>query len=220
VGPARRRQMLRHDGRFICVAILNCRERAVGHMDRDSKSSNASLRSLTLAVDLVHLRSAAAAADHGSFRRAAEARLLRQSTLSRSVRQLEERIEMIVFERSSGGVRATQAGRDFLRMVRCILERMRTLAASAHRTVRSEAGRLAIGFHTTLSAGDLGAPLIDYAHRFPRVERSVACMRACKATTRRLSSAPEVERQGAVTSAPLHRQLDGMVHRNIHRVST
>jgi DNA-binding transcriptional LysR family regulator len=168
----------------------------------------------------VHLRSAVATADHGSFRRAAEALLLRQSTLSRSVRQLEERIEIIVFVRSSGGVRATRAGRDFLRMVRSILERMGTLVASAHSTGCGEAGRLAIGFYTSLSAGDLGAPLIDYAHRFPRVERFVARMRDCKAATRRFSSAPEVERQGAVTSAPLHRQLDGMVHRNIRRVST
>jgi DNA-binding transcriptional LysR family regulator len=215
-GMARRRQTPRRDRQSICLAILNYRGRAVGHMDRDFKSSNASLRSLASAVDLVHLRYAVAAADHGSFRRAAEARLLRQSTLSRSVRQLEERIEIVVFERSSGGVRATQAGRDFLRMVRSIPEQMDTLVASAHSTGRGEAGRLAIGFYASLSAGNLGAPLIDYAYRFPRVERSVACM----AATRRFSSAPEVERQGAVTSAPLHQQLDGMVHRNIHRVST
>jgi Bacterial regulatory helix-turn-helix protein, lysR family len=192
----------------------------VEHMDRDSRSKNAPLRSLTSAVDLVHLRYAVAAADHGSFRRAAEALLLRQSTLSRSVRQLEERIEMIVFERSNGGVRATQAGRGFLRMARSILEQMDTLVASAHSTGRGEGGRLAIGFYTSLSAGNLGATLIDYAYRFPRVERSVAWMRACKATTRRFFSAPEVERQGTVTSAPLHRQLDGFVHRDIHRVST
>jgi DNA-binding transcriptional LysR family regulator len=156
----------------------------VGHMDLDSKFSNASLRSPTLAVDLVHLRYAVAAADHGSFRRAAEALLLRQSTLSRCIRQLEERIEMIVFKRSSGGVRATQAGRGFLRMARSILEQMDTLVASTHSTGRGEAGRLAIGFHTSLSVGNLGATLIDYAYRFPRVERSIACMRACKATTR------------------------------------
>jgi Bacterial regulatory helix-turn-helix protein, lysR family len=191
-------------------------------MDRDSKSKNAPLRGLTSAVDLVHLRYAAAAADHGSFRRAAEALLLRQSTLSRCIRQLEERIEMIVFERSSGGVRATQAGRDFLQflhMARSILEQMDTLVASAHGAGRSEAGRLRICFYTSLSAGHIRATLIDYAYRFPRLEQSVACMRACKAKTRRFFPAPEVERQGTVTSAPLHRQLDGMVHRNIHRVS-
>ena len=78
-------------------------------MDRDFKSKNAPVRSLTSAVDVLHLRYAVAAADHGSFRQAAEALLMRQSKLSRCVRQLEDRIEMTVFDRSSGGVRATRA---------------------------------------------------------------------------------------------------------------
>jgi DNA-binding transcriptional LysR family regulator len=140
------------------------------HMDRDSKPKNTPRRSLTSAVDLVHLRYAVAAADHGSFRQAAEALLLPQTKLSRCVRQLEERIGMIVFDRSSGGVRATQAGRDFIRMARSILEQMDTLMASAHSAGRGEAGRLAIGFYTSLSAGNLRAILIDYAKRFPQVE--------------------------------------------------
>ena len=139
-------------------------------MDRDSKSKNVPIRGLTSAVDLVHIRYAVAAADHGSFRRAAEALLIRPSKLSRCVRQLEERTEMIVFERSSGGVRVTQAGRDFLRMARSILEQMDTLAASAHSAGRGEAGRLAIGFYTSLSAGNLRASLIDCAQRFPQIE--------------------------------------------------
>jgi DNA-binding transcriptional LysR family regulator len=139
-------------------------------MDRDTKSKSAPRRSLTSAVDLVHLRYAVAAADHGSFRQAAEALRLQQTKLSRCIRQLEERIEMIVFERSSGGVRATQAGRDFLRMARSILEQMDTLMASAHSAGRGEAGRLAIGFYTSLSAGNLRATLVDFAQRFPQIE--------------------------------------------------
>ena len=139
-------------------------------MDRESKPKNAPLRSPTSAVDLAHLRYATAAADHGSLRRAAEAMQIRQSKLSRCIRQLEERIEMTVFERSSGGVRPTQAGRDFLRMARSILEQMDTLLASAHSTGRGEAGRLASGFYTSLSAGNLRATLVDYAERFPQIE--------------------------------------------------
>ena len=139
-------------------------------MDRDSKSKGTPLRSLSLTVDLVHLRYAVAAADHGSFRRAAEVLLLRQSTLSRCIRQLEERIQMIVFERSSGGVRATQAGRGFLRMARSILEQMDALVTGAYSAGRDEAGRLVIGFYTSLSAGNLRATLVDYAQRFPQME--------------------------------------------------
>src|SRR5216684_6145611 len=88
----------------------------------------------SVAIDLQHLRYAVAAADYGSFRRAAEALLLRQSTLSRCIRQLEARIKMIVFERSSGGVQATPAGRDFLQLARSILEQMDALVLAAHST--------------------------------------------------------------------------------------
>jgi DNA-binding transcriptional LysR family regulator len=138
-------------------------------VDRDPKSKDTPVRPLASAVDLIHLRYAVAAADHGSFRRAAEALRLRQSKLSRCIRELEERIELIVFERSSGGVRATQAGNDFLRMARSILEQMDTLMESAHSAGQGELGRLAIGFYTSLSAGYLRAMIIDHASRFPQL---------------------------------------------------
>ena len=121
-------------------------------------------------IVLQHLRYAVSAAEHGSFRRAAEALLLQQSTLSRCVRQLEESIGLIVFERFSGGVRPTQAGQEFLRSARSILEQVEALAATAHRTGRGEAGRLGIGFYTSLSAGNLRATLTEVAQRFPQLE--------------------------------------------------
>ncbi len=122
------------------------------------------------AIALQHLRYAVSAAEHGSFRRAAEALLLRQSTLSRCIRQLEETIGMTVFERSSGGVRATPAGQDFLRTARSILEQVDALMTTAQSTGRGEAGRLAVGFYTSLSAGNLRASLMDIGQRFPQIE--------------------------------------------------
>lgn len=116
-----------------------------------------------------HLRYAVVAADYGSFRQAAEALSLQQSTLSRCIRQLEHAIGMTIFDRSNGGVQATPAGRDFLRMARSILDQMDTLAVSAYSTGRGEAGRLVIGFYTSLSAGNLRASLIEYAQRFPQI---------------------------------------------------
>ena len=95
----------------------------------DARTLQISSRRPSPAFSLQNLRYALAAADYGSFRRAAEGLLLRQSTLSRCVRQLEELIGMAVFERSSGGVRATQAGRQFLRSARSILEQVEALAA-------------------------------------------------------------------------------------------
>ena len=136
----------------------------------DAGTLHASFRRPSPAFSLQNLRYALAAADYGSFRRAAEALLLRQSTLSRCVRQLEESIGMAVFERSSGGVRATQGGRHFLRSARSILEQVEALAARTQSTGRGEAGRLTVGFYTSLAAGNLRATLIDVSQRFPQLE--------------------------------------------------
>jgi hypothetical protein len=116
----------------------------VAKMVSENKSNTEPDRIRTPAVDLQHLRYAVAAADHGSFRRAADALLLRQSTLSRCIRQLEHSIGMMIFERSSGGVQAASAGRDFLRTARSILEQMDSLVKSTHHAGRGEAGRLSV----------------------------------------------------------------------------
>jgi DNA-binding transcriptional LysR family regulator len=136
----------------------------------ERRNGDLSTRGRSSPIVLQHLRYAVSAAEHGSFRRAAVALLLRQSTLSRCVRQLEESIGLTVFERFSGGVRPTQAGQEFLRNARSILEQVDALAATAHSTGRGEAGRLAVGFYTSLSAGNLRATLADVAQRFPRLE--------------------------------------------------
>jgi DNA-binding transcriptional LysR family regulator len=133
-------------------------------------SAGTPLHSRMLAIDLQHLRYAVAARDQGSFRRAAESLLVQQSTLSRCIRQLEHSIGMTIFERLSSGVRATDAGRDFLHLARSILEQVDSLVTRAHRTGRGEAGRLTIGFYTSLAAGNLRATLVDYARRFPELE--------------------------------------------------
>ena len=139
-------------------------------MVSEHKSNRKLSRIRASAVDLQQLRYAVAAADHGSFRRAAEVLLLRQSTLSRCISQLEYSLGLIVFERFSGGVRATTAGRHFLRTARSILEQMDSLVNSAHYAGCGEAGRLTVGFYTSISAGNLRATLVDYKRRFSQID--------------------------------------------------
>src|SRR5712672_2135402 len=137
----------------------------------NTHSTGMALQSRMLAIDLQHLRYAVAARDQGS--RAAESLSVQQSTLSRCISQLEHSIGMTIFERTSGGVRATEAGRDFLHLARSILEQVDSLVTRAHRTGRGEAGRLTIGFYTSLTAGNLRATLVDYARRFPEIELGI-----------------------------------------------
>jgi len=121
-------------------------------------------------VDLQHLRFAVVAADYGSFRQAAQVLAIRQSSLSRSIRQFEQLLGIVLFERSSGGVVPTPAGRIFLRMARTILEEFDALLATARATHNGEVGRLAIGFCTSLSAGNLRVSFVEFKRRFPQID--------------------------------------------------
>lgn len=58
-----------------------------------------------MAFDLRQLRYALAAAEYRSFRRAADALHVKESTLSRRIRQMEERLGVALFERSRAAVR-------------------------------------------------------------------------------------------------------------------
>jgi DNA-binding transcriptional LysR family regulator len=129
-------------------------------------------QSSTVLIEFRHLRYADAAMRHGSFRKAADALGLKQSNLSRRIRDLEDKLGMKLFERTNGGVRPTRAGRDFLHGAHHILDQIQALIGAANTVRRGDRGRLTVGFYTSLSAGNLRATLIEYSDRFPQVEIS------------------------------------------------
>lgn len=135
---------------------------------RPSKPSKADARSTK--VGLHHLRAAVAAADCGSFRQAAELLGIHHSLFSRSISQFEHLVGVTLFERSSGGVVPTLAGRRILRMSRMILEQIEVLVATGRSSGRGESGRISIGFCTSLSVGNLRASLSEFKQRAPQVE--------------------------------------------------
>lgn len=67
-----------------------------------------------MSLDFRLFQYALAAAEHGSFRRAAAALNVEQSTVSRGVRNLEHRVGAELFERGHAGIRPTPAGERFL----------------------------------------------------------------------------------------------------------
>ena len=123
-----------------------------------------------MTIELRHLRYAVAAAHHGSFGRAATALGVEQSSLSRRIRQMEDRLGVIVFERSSSGVRLTAAGAEILRTSRHLVEGVDHMVLSAKASRNVETDRLAIGFYTSLSAGNLRSVLMEFARRYPEIE--------------------------------------------------
>ena len=121
-------------------------------------------------IELRQLRYVVAAAEHGSFRRAAESMRLQQSTLSRRIRDLEIRLGVGLFERSHTGVRPTRAGVEFIRIARYVVDEIDRMAAAATAAGRGEAGRLVVGFYTSLSAGNLRLALRDFRQAKKEVE--------------------------------------------------
>lgn len=118
-------------------------------------------------IHFIHLKYCIFAADHGSFRRAAESMLLRQSSLSRKIQELEYIVGIKLFERSSAGVRPTRAGQVFLKSARSILEQLRALPTLTRESMTGSADRLSIGFGGSLSHGELRSALIEFSSQFP-----------------------------------------------------
>ena len=127
------------------------------------------------AIELKHLRSALLASDCGSFRRAAELLSVRHSALSRSIAQLEHLIGATLFERSSGGIRPTEVGRQFLDLASGVLTQIDDLVNSAGAAASGEAGRIAIGLCGPLQGRGVqfSATLTEFRRRFPKIELEV-----------------------------------------------
>ncbi|MFB9266592.1 LysR family transcriptional regulator [Bradyrhizobium erythrophlei] len=139
-------------------------------MTEIGNTSNRKLAARTSAIELQHLRFAVAANDCGSLRRAAEMLSVRHSVLSRSISRFEHLIGAAIFERSTGGVKPTLAGRGVLRIASLILEQVDALVETAGSNGRGDAGRISIGFCTSISAGNLRATLVEFKRCFPQIE--------------------------------------------------
>jgi DNA-binding transcriptional LysR family regulator len=123
-----------------------------------------------MSVEYRDLKWAIVASQHRSLRQAAEALNVRQSTLSRRLRDMESRLGAQLFERTNGGTRATVAGREFLASARHILAETDTALRKLHTRSRGENGRLTIGVYASLSTGNTFATLLEHYRSFPDVE--------------------------------------------------
>ena len=121
------------------------------------------------AIELRHLRYFVAAAEHGSFRKAGTALQIQESTISRRVRDLEDRLGAALFNRHSGGVCLTYAGERFLRRSRQIIRSVEEGAQDIASAGRSEDGKVRIGIYSSIASGFLAELLHAYGRRHARV---------------------------------------------------
>jgi DNA-binding transcriptional LysR family regulator len=121
-------------------------------------------------IEIRQLRYAVMTADAQSFTRAAAALNVKQTTLSRRVMDLEIRLGVKLFERSTRGAEPTENGKVFLEAARRIVTDVDNLTTIARAVSYGEQGRLAIGYSSSLTAGNLRHAFSDYLTRFPDVQ--------------------------------------------------
>ena len=120
-------------------------------------------------IELRQLRYLIAAAEAGSFSRAARGMNIKQATLSRHVIEVEKRLGITLFDRRTRGATLTTSGMTYLTTARRIVKEFEELNERVRATRAGEAGRLGVGFYTSFSAGNLRATFSEFSERFPCV---------------------------------------------------
>lgn len=123
-----------------------------------------------MVIDIRQLHYAVLTADSQSFARAAARLNMKQSTLSRKVKDLEIRLGIKLFERTTRGAEVTESGRVFIEQARRIVTDVENLKITARNVSYGLQGRLAVGYCSSLMSGNLKLAISDYLSKFPEVQ--------------------------------------------------
>jgi len=113
------------------------------------------------------------AAEQGSFRRAASVLNIQQSTISRRIRELEDRLGAPIFERGVGGVRLTTAGGRFVERARQAAAHLADAADLMGAVGRADQKVLRLGLMAPLGGGFLDRLLAAILARRPAVDLGI-----------------------------------------------
>jgi DNA-binding transcriptional LysR family regulator len=124
--------------------------------------------------DIAELIAFATVAEHKSFRRAAEKLNLTPSTLSHSLRALEERLGVRLLHRTTRSVGLTDAGTALLAQVRPALAQLQAAVADLHGASPEPRGNLRLNL-PHLAAGMVFAKRLgEFARAYPEVVLDIA----------------------------------------------
>jgi DNA-binding transcriptional LysR family regulator len=129
-------------------------------------------------MELRHLRYFVAVAEELHFSRAAERLHVSQPPLSQQIKQLEEEVQVRLFDRTKRWVRLTSAGRLFLEHARQVLTQVDGAVFAARQTTRGECHRLSVA--CTPWAGYLAIPHIlrRFTEQHPNVRIEIQTLTA------------------------------------------
>lgn len=140
------------------------RRRALRDMKGESRPALLSAR-----VPMAALIQCLAVAEHLSFRHAANAIGISQSCVSARVKALEDELGVLLFERSTRGVRLTEAGRHFVEQVAAGIDQLDHAVRTAGAFARGDEGCLRIGVHAMTPGSFLTDLLGRYHEEHPGI---------------------------------------------------
>src|SRR6516164_8015567 len=114
------------------------------------------------------LRSFDAAARHRSFTRAAEELCVTQGAVSHQVKALETELGLQLFKRERNGLTITDAGRDYLAVVRDVFERLEL--GTDRLLQRQRSGTITVSTSPDFAAKWLVSRLGRFAEAYPEIE--------------------------------------------------
>ncbi len=147
-------------------------------VDNARSLDTVALSALGSRIPLVSLIHASAVAEHLNFRHAASALGVSQSSVSTRIKQLEQDLGILLFERRHRGVRLTEAGQHFLEHVATGIEHLDHAVKTAGAIARGEQGRLRIGLYSSIAAGFLAELLRQFRELHPAVDLQITEGRA------------------------------------------
>ena len=119
--------------------------------------------------DLADLRAFVAAADHGSFRAAAEVLCISQSALGRRIEKLEAALGVAVFERTTRKLELTTVGRSFLHKARSVLNELEGALLGIRDVAEKLSGEVTIACVPSAVGYFLPRVIAQYHQQYPRI---------------------------------------------------
>lgn len=124
-------------------------------------------------MKLNHLRNVVAIVERGSLRAAAKHLGLAQPAMSRSIRELEQELGVVLFERNKFGMAPTPAGEIFLRRARSVQADLQRGLDEIAQFKGDDVGRMTVAFSTAGLIVMLPKILPLFRKRFPKVRVKV-----------------------------------------------
>ena len=123
----------------------------------------------TIVLLSIELRTLMGVAEATNFSRAARLLNVQQSTVSRRIRDLEDKIGVSLFERYPHGVRLTVAGETFLGHVLQSRDALTAAVAEAKHAGAAGSGQLQLGFVWSFATGSAREIIATYKQQHPNI---------------------------------------------------